>query len=289
MNTNQIKSIPKEIGKLTKLFSLQIASNQLTEIPKEIENLKDLYVLSLENNQLTEVIDITKFPNLFELGLARNDITKLPKNYGDSPTLKLIWLNANHIVEIPEGFNVSNDISFHLEDQTVILPEIKIPYNGDLVVQNPISTFGSPATKLVVSGNGNYSPNNNSIIWSNVDTLDEKYIYNHNEYNMGGNYKLYWSTKVTQPFSFEDDPNKPLLEISLNKTTINLGVDKTSLLTVIYNPTDTTDSKEVTWSSSAPEIAHVYSNGKVKGVSPGTAVITATVGNKTATCSVTVN
>lgn len=45
----------------------------------------------------------------------------------------------------------------------------------------------------------------------------------------------------------------------------------------------------MTWSSSAPEVAHVYSNGKVKGVSPGTAVITATVGNKTATCSVTVN
>lgn len=81
---------------------------------------------------------------------------------------------------------------------------------------------------------------------------------------------------------------KPLESISLNKPTIMLEISRTSLLSVLYNPADTTDSKSVKWSSSNPEIAIVYSNGKVKAVSIGTATITTTVGDKTATCTVTV-
>lgn len=81
---------------------------------------------------------------------------------------------------------------------------------------------------------------------------------------------------------------KPLESISLNKSTITLDIGRTSLLSVLYHPADTTDSKSVKWSSSNLEIAIVYSNGKVKAVSTGTATITATVGDKTATCTVTV-
>ncbi|MBE6155979.1 MAG: hypothetical protein E7164_04405 [Firmicutes bacterium] len=79
----------------------------------------------------------------------------------------------------------------------------------------------------------------------------------------------------------------PIESISLNKTTGQLNVGGSETLTVTYNPTNTTDDKTVTWSSSNKNVATV-NNGKVTAVAPGTATITATVGNKTATYTVTV-
>ena len=78
-----------------------------------------------------------------------------------------------------------------------------------------------------------------------------------------------------------------LTNISLNTTNVSLNVGGTSTLSVAYNPSNTTDSKTVTWKSSNTSVATV-SNGKITAVAPGTATITATCGGKTATCTVTV-
>ncbi len=82
----------------------------------------------------------------------------------------------------------------------------------------------------------------------------------------------------------------PLTSISIPKnTTLGIGEDET--LSVTYLPTDTTDVKEVTWSSNKPDIARVESNGKIVAVAPGEAEITATAkANQsiTAKCTVTV-
>ncbi len=82
--------------------------------------------------------------------------------------------------------------------------------------------------------------------------------------------------------------DKPLTGISLNKNTLSLETKKTETLIVTYIPSDTTDSKTVTWTSSNTNVATVDNNGKVTAVTAGTAVITAKVGDKTATCTVTV-
>lgn len=75
--------------------------------------------------------------------------------------------------------------------------------------------------------------------------------------------------------------------IKLSKSSLSLKVGENSTLTVTINPSNATD-KKVTWSSSNKSVATVDSNGKVVAVGPGTAVITAKVGNKTVTCTVTV-
>lgn len=80
----------------------------------------------------------------------------------------------------------------------------------------------------------------------------------------------------------------PLNSISLNKTEIELDVGENETLQIIYNPTNTTDSKNVIWSSSNQYVATVDTNGKITAVSAGTTLITATVANKTATCTVSV-
>lgn len=80
----------------------------------------------------------------------------------------------------------------------------------------------------------------------------------------------------------------PLQSISLNKKSITLDIGDSQMLNVIYNPIDTTDSKSVTWSSSNKSVAIVGQNGLVKAIGNGTTIITAKVGNKTATCTVNV-
>lgn len=92
-------------------------------------------------------------------------------------------------------------------------------------------------------------------------------------------------------YKFQDLENqdKQLVSISLAKTNINLAVGKSTLNHVIYNPDDTTDDKTVKWSSSDTSIARVLTNGKIQAISKGNAVITAKVGDLTATCNITVN
>ena len=75
--------------------------------------------------------------------------------------------------------------------------------------------------------------------------------------------------------------------ITLNKSRLTLGVNATSTLTATVYPSNATD-KTVTWSSSNNAVVTVDANGKLTGICAGTAVITATAGDFTAKCTVTV-
>ena len=76
--------------------------------------------------------------------------------------------------------------------------------------------------------------------------------------------------------------------ISLDKTSVALATGTTTTLTVSYRPTNTTADKTVTWTTNNASVATV-SNGVVTAIAAGTAVITAKVGELTATCTITVS
>ena len=83
--------------------------------------------------------------------------------------------------------------------------------------------------------------------------------------------------------------NIPITRVTLNKqeTTLVKGASETLKATI--NPSDTTDSKALTWTTSNSKVATVDSNGKVTGISEGEATITVRTSNgKTASCKVTV-
>lgn len=80
-----------------------------------------------------------------------------------------------------------------------------------------------------------------------------------------------------------------LISISLDKQTLKLPKTQVTTLTVSFNPEDTQEDKTVTWTSSNEAIVTVNSNGVVTAKADGQATITATVGDKTATCVVTVS
>ena len=80
---------------------------------------------------------------------------------------------------------------------------------------------------------------------------------------------------------------KPATGISLNKSELTLTAGDSDTLTATVTPADSTDT--VVWSSDKPEVATVDpATGKVTAVAPGEAIITATAGTKTATCTVKV-
>lgn len=81
----------------------------------------------------------------------------------------------------------------------------------------------------------------------------------------------------------------PVTAVSLDKTTLELGITKSQTLVATVSPEDAMN-QEVKWSSNAPAIAEVDDQGKVTGISAGTAIITVTTvdGGKTSTCKVNV-
>ena len=78
----------------------------------------------------------------------------------------------------------------------------------------------------------------------------------------------------------------PVESITLDKASLELKKGESANLVATVGPANA-DDKTVTWSSSAPEVATVE-NGKVTAVKSGSAIITASAGNKSATCTVSV-
>lgn len=102
----------------------------------------------------------------------------------------------------------------------------------------------------------------------------ENYFYNIKE----ASYTLTVNKKII---------NIPITSISLNKTSGIKYIGETENLVVSYNPSNTTDNKSITWTTSNKKVATI-NNGVVKAVGVGNAVITAKVMNKTATYNITV-
>lgn len=81
----------------------------------------------------------------------------------------------------------------------------------------------------------------------------------------------------------------PVTSITLNKTSLSFKVGTYETLIPTILPGNATD-KAIIWTSSDPAVATINNNtGSVWGAGTGTTIITAKAGDKTATCSVTVN
>ncbi len=76
--------------------------------------------------------------------------------------------------------------------------------------------------------------------------------------------------------------------VTLDQTTATIQKGKTLTLKATVLPADATDAT-VTWTSSKTDVATVDSDGVVTAVAEGTAIITAKAGEKSATCTVTVD
>lgn len=82
---------------------------------------------------------------------------------------------------------------------------------------------------------------------------------------------------------------RPITSVTLDQTSLTLVEEEEATLTATINPSDTTDSRTLVWTSSDENVATVV-DGVVTAKSAGTTTITVTsVNGKKANCAVTVN
>ena len=92
---------------------------------------------------------------------------------------------------------------------------------------------------------------------------------------------------VTDWLEFRVDLPVPDLEVSLDRETLSLPEGGGTKLTAVIRP-EGAHKGGIVWTSSNPAVAVVSDGGYVTGMRDGTAVITASVGERTASCRVTV-
>lgn len=80
----------------------------------------------------------------------------------------------------------------------------------------------------------------------------------------------------------------PVTEVSLNYTSKNMIIGGNFTLKASCKPENTTEDKTVFWESSDPEVLTVDQEGSLNALKPGSAVVKATIGSKSAECTVTV-
>ena len=142
--------------------------------------------------------------------------------------------------------------------------------NNAVLTKNSRSTFGKAIGTTSGWDNNTlfYSDGSNSGIVINVTGSDSNSI----------------TFNVTVPGS-----TVPITGVSLNKTAVTLAPNQTETLQATILPTNTTESKTLTWTTSNSSVATV-SAGRVTAKSAGTATITVRTSNgKTASCRVTVS
>lgn len=176
--------------------------------------------------------------------------------------------------------------------------ELRIGCTWEWTTQNGVNGY------LVIGSNGNsiflpaagykYDTNldnvgSNGYYWSSSLTSDNPYYARFVYFDFGyvsrsishrtdgGSVRPVYSTPI------------PVESVSLNVNQFSLPVGATTSLVATVLPSNATNSS-VSWSSSDVSIAEVSSSGVVRGVAPGSAVITVITadGGKTATCTVIV-
>ena len=139
---NNLKGfIPKEIGKLTNLHTLDLQGNNLSgEIPKEIGNLKQLVILRFAYNQLTGNIpeEIGFLENLEIIEIQENNLSgRIFENLGNLKKLKSFYAQLNqlegnidqsvgHLKELKELLLSSNNLSGNIPEGIWNLGQLEI-------------------------------------------------------------------------------------------------------------------------------------------------------------------
>lgn len=177
--------------------------------------------------------------------------------------------NKTEILWYPQGkkstsYTVPNTVTFLGTNTTN-----NNPYLKTITIYDNVTGIDNNAVGYINDG-WNYKKVNGFTIKGYKGTEAERYARN-NDFNF---------IEIPKPIN----PTK----ISLSKSSLSLAVGGGATLTTTIQPSNAT--KTLTWSSSNPSVAYVYSNGYVYAQNPGTVTITAkTINGLTATCKVTVN
>lgn len=108
LHSNQIKSLPHEIGNMVNLVRLDLSVNMISSLPREIGWLCNLSTLDLSWNRLERLPkEIGQLKKLGYLDLSHNQLVELPKEM-DQLSLQVLILEENRLESFPRFCKVLN-------------------------------------------------------------------------------------------------------------------------------------------------------------------------------------
>lgn len=198
-------------------------------------------------------------------------------------------LNAGNHNVIVDGGTLDESLKTSLGDSVKYTPAITTESLPDGIVgtsyNQSLAATGSDAITWSVSGSlpAGLSLNVNTGAITGTPTVTGSSTFTVTAQNSYGSDSRELSVTISARATV------PVTGVSLDRSALTLSEGDTSRLTVTVEPTDATN-QNVTWTSSAPDVATVDASGNVTAVAEGTATITAATedGGKTATCTVKV-
>ncbi len=102
---NQLKSLPETLGQLHRLEKLYLRRNQLKSLPDTFGQLHRLQTLDLSWNRLQPLPDtFGQLSRLQELSLWGNQLNSLPETFGNLSNLQWLSLRRNQLNSLPDTF-----------------------------------------------------------------------------------------------------------------------------------------------------------------------------------------
>ncbi len=105
LSSNQLRFLSQDICKLTNLRTLIVKDNLLEDssLPKDLGNLIKLESINLSGNLFTQFpYQLLDIHSLKEIYLGSNKICSLPRSYENLQALEVLYLGGNQIKAIPE-------------------------------------------------------------------------------------------------------------------------------------------------------------------------------------------
>ena len=230
---------------------------------------------------------------LVEGASATLTATVLPENATDK---SVTWKSSNEVVAVVTSAGLvmaltpgSAVITARAGDQTatcaLVVEKKVVAVTGITLNKSSLSlTKGSSETLMATVTP--YNATDKTVTWSSdnpaIATVDETGKVT----AVGGGSAVITAQAGDQTATCAVTVTVPVISVSLNKGSLTLVEGESETLTVTVNPTDATN-QQITWSSSSSSVASVV-DGVVTALAPGTAVITARVADKEATCVVQV-
>ena len=270
-------TITAKVGKLTATCALTVQEKKLTGISL------DKTALELSKGQSSEALKVIYTPA---------DTTDDKTVTWSSADEKIATVKNGVVTAKATGTTkITATVGTHKAECTVT---VNAKLTGIKVTPDKVTVEKGQKANLNVTYLPADTTDEKAVTWKSenesVATVDENGVVTA---VAGGKTKVIATAKANNKITAVCEVKVPIHteSIALNKTEItDLLKGKTEKLEVSFIPSNTEDSREVKWTSSAADIAAVDANGTVKALKEGTATITATTadGKHTASCTVTV-
>ena len=268
-------TITAKVGKLTATCALTVQEKKLTGISL------DKTALELSKGQSSEALKVIYTPA---------DTTDDKTVTWSSADEKIATVKNGVVTAKATGTTkITATVGTHKAECTVT---VNAKLTGIKVTPDKVTVEKGQKANLNVTYLPADTTDEKAVTWKSenesVATVDENGVVTA---VAGGKTKVIATAKANNKITAVCEVKVPIHteSIALNKTEItDLLKGKTEKLEVSFIPSNTEDSREVKWTSSAADIAAVDANGKA--LKEGTATITATTadGKHTASCTVTV-